>query len=513
MKTTTQIILVLFIVGFSAMALAQDYPQQADLKIRLDSLEKIEANVFAPESYANAMKKHKEALRAIELQKKSKSVEHLLQESIEHAENAINATEVAMLSLSENIEPRQKALDANARILVPEIYEKAELQFIKATKKVENGDVKGGLKEAVKAKPLFDIAELEAYRVEILGLADSLVSRAIVDDAKKYALSTFNKAVNARVRGDSILTKDRYNRTESVESASLAEYEAQHSSNIAQSVRALERNDQAWEKLMLVYEIQMQQVADKVGVDLLRFDNGPSIAADTLANRIQSLQDELKNRDETLGKVVEQLQSLMTAMGASSDNTNAVMLAQDANNALADVLAEKSNLAQEIASSEEKLKELEQAHEVTASELDARKAQEEKFQTAKSIINPSQGTVLYNATNDVVLRLSGLSFDVGSSDIKDNHISLLTKVTEVIGLFPDSRLMVEGHTDDTGESGTNMRLSEKRSFAVMQYLRQATGIPADRITSMGFGPDRPVASNKTSEGRAKNRRIDIIIMQ
>ncbi|UCD18001.1 MAG: OmpA family protein, partial [Candidatus Zixiibacteriota bacterium] len=59
----------------------------------------------------------------------------------------------------------------------------------------------------------------------------------------------------------------------------------------------------------------------------------------------------------------------------------------------------------------------------------------------------------------------------------------------------------------------NMRLSEKRAFAVMQYLRQSMSVPADRIKSIGYGSDRPIASNQTSEGRAKNRRIDIIILQ
>ncbi|MCP4545368.1 MAG: OmpA family protein [bacterium] len=148
-----------------------------------------------------------------------------------------------------------------------------------------------------------------------------------------------------------------------------------------------------------------------------------------------------------------------------------------------------------------------------AAELSVRKEREDKFRTAKQVLNPSEGEVLFNSSNDIVLRLSGLSFDVGKSDIKDEHMDLLRKIQSVIEMFPTSQLVVEGHTDDRGEAASNVTLSEKRAFAVMQYLRQAMLIPAERIRAIGFGADRPVASNKTTDGRAKNRRIDIIIMQ
>ena len=80
-------------------------------------------------------------------------------------------------------------------------------------------------------------------------------------------------------------------------------------------------------------------------------------------------------------------------------------------------------------------------------------------------------------------------------------------------MFPDSKLMVEGHTDDRGEPSANLQLSEKRAYEVMKYLRQTMLISSDDIQAMGFGMDKPVATNKTADGRAKNRRIDVIIMQ
>ena len=90
---------------------------------------------------------------------------------------------------------------------------------------------------------------------------------------------------------------------------------------------------------------------------------------------------------------------------------------------------------------------------------------------------------------------------------------ILEKVKGIVELFPGSQLMIEGHTDAQGDAAANVTLSEKRAYAVMQYLRQSLLLSADEIRSMGYGADRPVDSNQTADGRAKNRRIDVIIMQ
>ena len=87
------------------------------------------------------------------------------------------------------------------------------------------------------------------------------------------------------------------------------------------------------------------------------------------------------------------------------------------------------------------------------------------------------------------------------------------EVQAIIQMFPDCHLVIEGHTDLTGDPATNVTLSERRAYSVMQHLREAMLLPMDRVRAMGYGADRPVSSNKTAEGRAKNRRIDIILME
>jgi outer membrane protein OmpA-like peptidoglycan-associated protein len=112
-----------------------------------------------------------------------------------------------------------------------------------------------------------------------------------------------------------------------------------------------------------------------------------------------------------------------------------------------------------------------------------------------------------------VLRLSGLSFDPGKAEIKDKHVPVLQKVESILKLYPGASYVVEGHTDASGEGVANQQLSERRAFALMQYFRQDLSIPPDRIKAIGYGAERPIALNTTPEGTAKNRRIDILIMQ
>ncbi|MBD3403312.1 OmpA family protein, partial [candidate division GN15 bacterium] len=180
---------------------------------------------------------------------------------------------------------------------------------------------------------------------------------------------------------------------------------------------------------------------------------------------------------------------------------------------VAEMLAQNRELAQTVAAEKARLSQLSEQHEQVSAELEERREREAKVKKAKAIVNPSEGDVLFNASGDIVLRLHGLSFAVGKSDISEDQVPLLEKVEEIITMFPDSRLRIEGHTDATGNQSTNRQLSEKRAYSVMQYLRQSMSLPAERVTAVGYGSEKPVASNETADGRAKNRRIDIVIMQ
>ena len=78
-------------------------------------------------------------------------------------------------------------------------------------------------------------------------------------------------------------------------------------------------------------------------------------------------------------------------------------------------------------------------------------------------------------------------------------------------VFPRSLVVVEGHTDSYGGDVSNMALSRSRAEAVGEYLSAELGVPAFRVSAVGYGETRPIANNETSQGRARNRRIDVRI--
>jgi OOP family OmpA-OmpF porin len=497
----------------AALCSGQSEPEVQELKVLFDSARVVEANVFAPAAFDKAQKKFDETQQAIEKGKKQQDIIRLAIDAREYVENALKVAERTTLSLVDNIDKRTRALEAEAPTLVPEFFGKAEQQFIKATSKVESGDVQGGIKEAGKADALYDSAELEAIKIQIMAKAGSQIEKAASGEAEKYAPVTLDKARNALTKCDALLNRDRYERDESIRLAAEADYEARHASNIAQSVRSLERNDRAWESLMLGYERQMQNAADVLGIEVLPFDNGPVGASDSLKSAVASLEATRGSLQATNEELTASLQKTLDRLGAASEDTDPVKLAALLDEAVAGSLDEKKALTERLDASTARMADLETTHEQVAAELEERQEQEKKIAGARKMLSPTEGEIFINATNDIVLRLYGISFASGSSEIKDEHLPLLEKVEDIIRMFPNKRLIVEGHTDDTGERTTNMRLSEKRAYEIMQYLRGVLSIQAEKIDAIGYGPDKPIGTNTTAEGRAKNRRIDIVIMQ
>ena len=100
---------------------------------------------------------------------------------------------------------------------------------------------------------------------------------------------------------------------------------------------------------------------------------------------------------------------------------------------------------------------------------------------------------------------------MGKSVIEPQNFGLLTKVKQAINMFPGCSITIEGHTDSHGSDQKNMVLSQERAEAVNKYIQANMGLNASRINAVGYGESKPIANNETREGRAKNRRIEVII--
>jgi outer membrane protein OmpA-like peptidoglycan-associated protein len=115
-------------------------------------------------------------------------------------------------------------------------------------------------------------------------------------------------------------------------------------------------------------------------------------------------------------------------------------------------------------------------------------------------------------TRGMVITLSGsVLFASGKSELLPAAQARLSAVAQSLAnQDPDSKLVVEGHTDSQGSASSNQVLSQMRAEAVRMYL-VSHGIADDRVTSTGVGPTRPIADNGSAEGRANNRRVEIIV--
>ena len=108
----------------------------------------------------------------------------------------------------------------------------------------------------------------------------------------------------------------------------------------------------------------------------------------------------------------------------------------------------------------------------------------------------------------VNLAAKNVFFATGSAKLLAKSFGPLKTVVQILNDNPTFKISVEGHTDSTGGHDMNMKLSNDRAASVADYLKTA-GVDEARISSEGFGPDRPVAPNKTTAGRAKNRRVEM----
>ena len=108
--------------------------------------------------------------------------------------------------------------------------------------------------------------------------------------------------------------------------------------------------------------------------------------------------------------------------------------------------------------------------------------------------------------------IEGITFETGKDVIKKSSFPTLDKAASVLTENPSVRIEIGGHTDNVGKPDTNVELSQKRAEAVKHYLEQK-GIDAGRLKATGYGSEKPVADNKTKEGRAKNRRVEFTIQK
>jgi outer membrane protein OmpA-like peptidoglycan-associated protein len=143
--------------------------------------------------------------------------------------------------------------------------------------------------------------------------------------------------------------------------------------------------------------------------------------------------------------------------------------------------------------------------------LEMRDQKNKNFETVRKLFTQDEAKV-YRQGDNLVISLKKVNFSVNDSSIPSASFGLLKKVQDAIQSFEEPSVVIEGHTDSTGDSATNQALSEKRAEAVRAYFLANNAISLEKLEAIGFGSEKPLASNESPDGRAINRRIDVVIV-
>lgn len=189
--------------------------------------------------------------------------------------------------------------------------------------------------------------------------------------------------------------------------------------------------------------------------------------------------------------------------------------AEDAERARVEALEAQQREAESVRSAQQAQQEAEQAKALAASSATAaqlaRREADLALEQADTLRRQLENLQLRQTESGVVVTLGDVLFQSGETSLREDALASLVEVVDLLQSEPEKNIRIEGHSDSIGEAETNLKISEQRANAVMNAL-VSLGVTASRITAAGMGEDFPIASNETEEGRAQNRRVDVILL-
>ena len=434
----------------------------------ISSAQKNQVNVLAPISFAKAEKYLNDAKEALV---GGNEISEILEEITSgrlQLQRAEEMAQVARTTLPNVIKARELARAAGATSLGKD-YVKAEKQFLKLTKAIEKNDLKYAQNNRDKVGAAFDQLEVRAIKEQKLGEARKLIDQAEEEGAKKLAPQTLEIAEQKLKDADVFISEHRYEREKIQQKSSEALFQAE---------RLLEVTRQSKK----IKEIEPEQIS--LWVEGILSKTASTLSAPDMRN--ESFDTQRENVLGSISALQEDKQFL-----ASQDKAH---------------VEEIESLKQQIALLEGKTKEEQAAIE----RLEKEKRFNELFNEVTGYFSTGEAEV-YKQGNRLIIRLRAIQFPVGQSIIMPDNYGLLSKVQRAIRTFGEPDVVIEGHTDTTESEEVSEHLSQERAESVRKYLVANQTLPEDKIVAVGYGSKRPLASNETEEGRAINRRIDVVI--
>jgi len=455
-RQITSIISVAVCSLFLSAANAQpQYTGFKDTDALMQQAADLQAEILAPKNYAAADKAYKTARKNSASGRLDKATKYLVKANASLRE-AIEAAKIATVVFRQSLDVRERAKTADASKYEPALWSAAESELLKATRKLESGNSKNSSIDAVRAAKSYGVAELAAIKTGIVGNARILIAEAEAASSKvsRNAPITLAQSKSLVAQAEVKLDANRYETEEPISLAVEAEYQAKHAMYLANQAAMLGAKHMTVEELILKWEKPLRELAGALEVTT-DMTAGYSVASEAALARATSLV--AQNTEKNV-----RINALEIELGDTE------LIAQDA------------QLMQQQLADVERLFRRDQA-------------------------------IILREGDDLILRLTGLSFPTGQAVIETRNFALLAAVQAAIRVYPDAYIVVMGHTDSQGDDDTNLILSQQRANSVRAYLLSNTVLPATRVSAEGYGESRPIASNMYVVGREQNRRIDIIL--
>jgi outer membrane protein OmpA-like peptidoglycan-associated protein len=286
-------------------------------------------------------------------------------------------------------------------------------------------------------------------------------------------------------------------------------FQAEKTIEYANKIKAGEHNPKAMEEAKKALDRARNLTRDK--------KNMAETARIAVQHATRAIKDTVKYLEEKAAAEEEarrQAEKAALEQRAAQAESEAEKLAVQ----LEEIKQERAALDKEMAELARQMRELAQERDSLARETERLAAEREAIQKERDELASKLKGALSSVAETtetargLIVNLAGVLFDVNKATLKPESQLKLAKLAGILMVFQDMKLSIEGHTDSTGSEELNLRLSTDRARTVYEFL-MSQGVPTDRMKYQGFGSSKPVAPNDTEANRAKNRRVEVIVLR
>lgn len=423
-----------------------------------------QADLLAPEAFERAEKYYRSAEKRFYNNRVIADIREDIGKSYNQLRSALETAKIARVPFGPVLQARANAVSANAAEYAASEWQAAEEAFRKAAVKLEDGNIRNANEAATALTAMYQQTELLAIKENYLSGARNLIAQAEDLKAERYAMKTLVDARLLLKQAERELTENRYDTDYPRDLARRARNEAQHAITITNLAIGVKKKDFSVEDIITNYEKPLASIAAELNIVPSLHEGYDKTTAEVL-DKVKVLQKEAAQLPQYKLQNKQQAEEIAR-------------------------LAEQLGIKSEALAAEERYRAL--------------------LADIEGIFTEDEAQI-FRQDKNMIIRMIGLNFDSNKAELKPDHLPLVAKVQQAIALSNSDLITIEGHTDSHGGDDSNLSLSEERAQAVVVYLVTKMQVEPAIMRAVGYGETRPIANNENPEGRARNRRIDVVI--